>query len=820
MKNQHKIHDQLRYLSGWGRRKTVLLIVLTIALILLLFSFFKIQQEQSSQFFQQSSNSGNGWAYPGIGIAVTMVITIFILLLREISGSQKIVEELKMQWEHYRITVGSISEGLITTCREGEIQYMNPAAERLTGWSNDEAKHHSLEKVYDVIHEEYGKPFEHIISRILRKKELVVSEDNTLLNTKDLKKIAISNSGAPLFDASGDISGAVLVFKDNSENKKIETALLESEKQYRTLIQNLPQAIYTCDAKGFINLYNKAAIELWGKEPVAGKDQWCGSWKMYNATGKYLPPETRPMAVILKGGKSVYGQELSIQRPDGNYSHVLSYPTAIFDSAGNLTGAINMLIDITQGKIAETVIKQSEEKYRALIEQASDAIFISNRDGNILEANYSASKMLGFTNEELATMNSCELYAEGDVNTRPYFLEKLAQGEKIMVEKNFTPRLGSLIPVEITAKMLSDGRIMAIARDISERKKAEIKTAKAVERYDILAEATSDTIWDWDIVQNRMLFNSKITRMFGYQVTEVEDVKTWRREKIHADDLPLVMDAYYGTIENTNQTIQLEYRFRCADGKYKHIYDRAFVIYDNPHQKPLRMIGAMQDITQAKEEERRIAKAIIDAQEQERRFIGEELHDNVNQLLASSLLTLGVVKHYQHDQEKVNEFADVTKEHIQNALNEIRKLSHELVPAAFDGSTLKDIFESLLSEINVKNQFIINFQFNDKINGLICEDLKINLYRILQEQVKNILTYADANLIELTACCSEDHVVMRTYDNGKGFDPRKVKAGIGLSNMRRRVESFGGKFNIISQPGKGCEMVVEIPTEKSAGISN
>jgi len=211
---------------------------------------------------------------------------------------------------------------------------------------------------------------------------------------------------------------------------------------------------------------------------------------------------------------------------------------------------------------------------------------------------------------------------------------------------------------------------------------------------------------------------------------------------------------------------------------------------------------------------------IINAQEKERRFIGQELHDNVNQLLASSLLTLGVVKHYQADQEKVNEFADVTKEHIQNALNEIRKLSHELVPAAFDGSTLKDIFESLLSEINVENQFCINFQFNDKINALIGEDLQINLYRILQEQVKNILKYADASQIDLTVCCNEKHVTMRTYDNGKGFDPRKVKAGIGLCNMRRRVESFGGKFNIISQPGKGCEIVVEIPTKKGLSASN
>jgi len=356
---------------------------------------------------------------------------------------------------------------------------------------------------------------------------------------------------------------------------------------------------------------------------------------------------------------------------------------------------------------------------------------------------------------------------------------------------------------------------MAIARDISERKKAEIKTAKAVERYDILAEATSDTIWDWDIVHNSMLFNSKITKMFGYGITEVDDVKQWRQENIHPEDLPIVMDAYYKSIENNSDTIQLEYRFRCAGGGYKHIYDRAFVVYNGTHKEPVRMIGAMQDVTYAKEEEKKIAKAIIDAQEQERRFIGQELHDNVNQLLASSLLTIGEIKHYRNNEDKIEEYVEITKSHIHAALNEIRKLSHELVPATFDGATLKDIFESLLQEINIKNQFVINFQFDEKINALVCADLQINLYRILQEQVRNILTYANAKAINLTVCCKGDVVIMRTVDNGIGFDSKKVKAGIGLNNMNRRVESFGGIFSIKSQPGKGCEIIIEIPTGKN-----
>src|SRR5690349_20467731 len=101
MKNQNKIHDQLTYLAAWNRRKRVLLIVLTFSVILLLFSFLRILTEPSFQFFQPSSAANIAWAYFGMGIALALIIIIFIQLLREISASLKIVDGLKMQWEHY-----------------------------------------------------------------------------------------------------------------------------------------------------------------------------------------------------------------------------------------------------------------------------------------------------------------------------------------------------------------------------------------------------------------------------------------------------------------------------------------------------------------------------------------------------------------------------------------------------------------------------------------------------------------------------------------------------------------------------------------------
>ena len=124
---------------------------------------------------------------------------------------------------------------------------------------------------------------------------------------------------------------------------------------------------------------------------------------------------------------------------------------------------------------------------------------------------------------------------------------------------------------------------------------------------------------------------------------------------------------------------------------------------------------------------------------------------------------------------------------------------------------LKNIFENLLQSINLKNQFSILFHFDDRVNNLLCQDTQINLYRILQEQVKNILKYAAANSITVEVKLTGRSVTMITSDNGTGFDLKKTKKGIGLSNMKRRVESLAGKLLITTSPGNGCTICIEVP---------
>ncbi|MFP5039463.1 PAS domain-containing protein [Parasediminibacterium sp. JCM 36343] len=138
-----------------------------------------------------------------------------------------------------------------------------------------------------------------------------------------------------------------------------------------------------------------------------------------------------------------------------------------------------------------------------------------------------------------------------------------------------------------------------------ERKRIEQKLIKSNERYEIVAKATSDTIWDWDIANKTVVCNHGINTVFGYPEEEVAQTEKWWRARIHPDDYKNIVKALVSIFKSGNSLLQLEYRFRCADDSYKYVLDRAFLVLDDA-KKPIRMIGAMQDITSKKEEEHRL----------------------------------------------------------------------------------------------------------------------------------------------------------------------------------------------------------------------
>ena len=157
-----------------------------------------------------------------------------------------------------------------------------------------------------------------------------------------------------LKDEAGNIIGAVNCFHDVSEQLQEDRAAREGERQLREILDALPVALYTTDAEGRITYYNEAAVEMSGRRPVLGEDQWCVTWKLFWPDGTPLAHDECPMAVALKEQRAVRGAEAVAERPDGARVPFIPYPTPLFDGGGQMIGAVNVLVDIGHRKEAET----------------------------------------------------------------------------------------------------------------------------------------------------------------------------------------------------------------------------------------------------------------------------------------------------------------------------------------------------------------------------------------------------------------------------------------------------------------------------------
>lgn len=216
------------------------------------------------------------------------------------------------------------------------------------------------------------------------------------------------------------------------------------------------------------------------------------------------------------------------------------------------------------------------------------------------------------------------------------------------------------------------------------------------------------------------------------------------------------------------------------------------------------------DVTDKVLFENKLSKSIIQAQEEERIEIGSELHDNICQILASSNIRLSMLSEFVDS--KGLEFYNQSKGLINLALQEIRNLSHRLAPVFYELSSFEELIDNLLNDFNFNKTVTISLKIDDNINyNNLQKDLQLNLFRILQEQLRNIYKYAHANNLSIEVTLNENQLILIITDDGIGFDPKTVKKGIGLANIQRRVEMFAGTFNMNTSPGKGCKLEILIP---------
>lgn len=377
---------------------------------------------------------------------------------------------------------------------------------------------------------------------------------------------------------------------------KSRASVRRLEMAYIRVFRESPQPmwIYDCKTLEFVDV-NDAAIHLYGytleeflkmtilqvrpKEEVpklldatrfaTSGFQNFGTWKHLKKDGSLIFVDIRTFGTHYKGREV---EIVSISDVTGKHIafEALSRQELLLNSIMNSTNDLIWAVD-------------EQKHYTAFNNAFRDSIRIFKNQ----EVHVGGPLVKGDTEEEIRRWN--EYYDRGLAGEAHTIEESLALEDMGLAFAEI-----SFHPIRKQQRVVG---VSCFARDITQRKHQEINLQKALDRYDMVTLATSNVIWDYDMVAQTMHWNNNLATMFGHR--KADDTESWWEAHVHPDDAPKIIGGLQQAIAETRSTYAGEYRFLCADGQYRHVFDRVYIMYNNAHQ-PIRMIGAMEDITDKK----------------------------------------------------------------------------------------------------------------------------------------------------------------------------------------------------------------------------
>ncbi|MBA1144758.1 PAS domain S-box protein [Mesorhizobium neociceri] len=357
--------------------------------------------------------------------------------------------------------------GLHMVDTDGRILHVNNAELKLLGYTAADYIGHDISDFHTD---------QHVIRDILLrlKQGESIQRYPARMRARDgsIRDVEISSSGQ--FE-DGQFVQSRCFTVDVTTLKTAERAIGQREARFHQTLEALPVAVYTTDAAGKITYFNRKAAELASREPKIGEDEWWVAFRLFTAEGQELPHNVSPMAITLNENRPVRNIEAVAQRPDGTFFPFLPFPTPLRDDDGNLVGAVNVLLDLSDRKRGEDAVQHLS----AIVESSFDAIVSKDLNGTIKSWNQGAERLFGFDAAEAIGQHISMLIPLDRQEEEPRIIERIRRGERI--ESYETSRLkknGDKVPVSLTISPVRNaaGRIVGaskIARDITATKESE-----------------------------------------------------------------------------------------------------------------------------------------------------------------------------------------------------------------------------------------------------------------------------------------------------------------------------------------------------------
>jgi len=613
------------------------------------------------------------------------------------------------------------------------------------------------------------------------------------------------------------ITAALRQRQTEKEKQDAAGKLQNSEEKYRSIMERVSDGFVAISKDWCFTHVNKQAGKILNRLPceLIGKHVWSefpgGIDKtFYKAFNKAM--ETQ---------EYLHLEEYSAQLEIWLENHI--YPSA--------DGMSIFFRNITERKKAETELRTAHDRLSFHIENAPLGFIEWNNKLLVKSWSRQAEAIFGWTEKEFIKLQKdgySQVYEE-DLPIANQIAVKLLSGkvESISVQHRNYTKDGRVIWCEWFNSVLKDKNenvvtVLSLVQDITERKKSEEALRHGETRL-LEAQAIAHiSNWEIDLVQQVHTWSDEFYRIFGLEKASVQPSAELFLSLMHPDDAVFAQNKIQEAFVSFKDS-SFNFRFVYKNGMTKHGYTEWRFEFDKKGM-PLRLFGIMQDITAAKQaeeelklmeqemldqkvqEQKKITRAIIKAQEKERNHIGQELHDNVNQILASTKLFLSIAG---HGNETMKDLIKYPMELIDNTIREIRLLSSKQV-TPLQNVDLKELVQSQLDNLVGNTSIQTGFVYKMR-NKRITDDLKLNIYRIIQEQINNIVKYAGAKKLSISIQAGKKTIDIEVSDDGKGFDTGKKRKGIGISNMINRIESFNGEIALESSPGNGCKIQIAIP---------
>jgi PAS domain S-box-containing protein len=502
--------------------------------------------------------------------------------------------------------------------------------------------------------------------------------------------------------------------------------------------------------------------------------------------------------------------------------------------------------------------RRDDWPYRRLVEFSPDGIFIS-RDTRIVFLNPAAVRLFGASAPEQVLGKSPfdVFHPESHALIRERIGLLLAGQAAPLAEEKIVRLDGAVTDVEVTSALLEDqdgSAIQVIVRDITERKRTEAALRESEERLTLAFAGAQEGVWDWNLETGAVVYSSRWKQMLGYSDEEIEPhVRAWER-LLHLDDRPRAHQLNQ-SVTRGERTYEGEFRLRHKDGHYIHVLSRGFPVRREPGGAVVRIVGTHFDLTERKQAEEMLRRAhedlearvrertaelacanaslraemgereraerartelltrLVFAQEDERRRIAREMHDQFGEQLTALGLRIGTLKGACRDRAELCEQVEALEAVAQQLDRDVDHLVWELRPTALDDLGLRASLANYVQNWSKRAGISAELHASGLLDDRLASEAETTLYRIAQEALTNVAKHAQARNVDVILERRSDHVLLIVEDDGVGFDPGDactIGRGSGLLGMQERAALVGATLQIESAAGKGTTILLRM----------